>query len=80
MSSTAEVGENLDRIAKCTRTGSLKGQTRKNIPAGKICPKCNGDLIDRKGKQGVFWRCSNYPDCRYRQGPRDLEEKGRPAT
>ena len=30
-----------------------------------ICPQCGGLLVNRKGKYGVFWGCSNYPRCRY---------------
>lgn len=35
-----------------------------------LCPLCGGALVERKGRWGVFWGCSNYrgddPDsCRY---------------
>lgn len=30
-----------------------------------ICPKCGGHLIERKGKYGTFYGCSNYPKCRF---------------
>ena len=29
------------------------------------CPKCGGELVERKGKFGRFLGCSNYPNCRY---------------
>lgn len=29
------------------------------------CPKCGGDLVERKGKYGTFKGCSNYPKCKY---------------
>ena len=29
------------------------------------CPKCHGNLVERKGKYGLFWGCSNYPNCRF---------------
>lgn len=29
------------------------------------CPECGGQLIERKGKHGIFYGCSNYPKCRY---------------
>lgn len=29
------------------------------------CPRCGGMLMKRKGKFGVFWGCSAYPQCRY---------------
>lgn len=34
------------------------------IKGGK-CPQCDGELIKRKGKHGVFLGCSNYPRCRF---------------
>lgn len=30
-----------------------------------ICPRCGGTLIDRKGRNGKFKGCSNYPKCRF---------------
>jgi ssDNA-binding Zn-finger/Zn-ribbon topoisomerase 1 len=29
------------------------------------CPKCNGDLIAKKGRYGDFFGCSHYPKCTY---------------
>lgn len=33
--------------------------------ANKQCPKCGGELVEREGKYGKFWGCSNYPKCRF---------------
>ena len=30
-----------------------------------VCPKCNGHLVERRGKYGTFYGCSNYPQCRF---------------
>ena len=30
-----------------------------------ICPRCNGQLIEKRGKYGSFLACSNYPDCKF---------------
>lgn len=30
-----------------------------------ICPKCGGRLVERNGKYGTFYGCSNYPKCRF---------------
>jgi len=30
-----------------------------------ICPKCGGELVERKGKYGSFIGCANYPKCKY---------------
>ena len=39
-----------------------------------LCPDCNGEMISRKGKYGVFWGCKRYPDCRR---TRDSEGKSK---
>ncbi len=31
----------------------------------KVCPKCGGHLIKKKGKYGTFLGCTNYPTCNY---------------
>jgi hypothetical protein len=31
----------------------------------KICPKCGGALVLRKGKYGQFIGCNNYPKCKF---------------
>jgi len=36
----------------------------KNLDVEK-CPQCGGNLIERKGKYGKFFGCSNYPKCRF---------------
>lgn len=46
-------------------------QTKKNIREAKkkkrrlICPRCDSDLVVRKGQYGKFYGCSNYPKCRF---------------
>ena len=32
-----------------------------------LCIKCNGYMIERKGKYGEFLGCRNYPKCSYRE-------------
>ncbi len=34
------------------------------INAG-ICPKCGSRLVERRGKYGFFYGCSNYPKCKF---------------
>jgi DNA helicase-2/ATP-dependent DNA helicase PcrA len=29
------------------------------------CPKCDGVMVERKGKYGTFYGCSNYPRCKH---------------
>ncbi|MCQ4635868.1 NERD domain-containing protein [Anaerovorax odorimutans] len=44
---------------------------RRNVKSNKVsiaqrvCPKCGGTLIERNGKYGKFFGCSNYPKCRF---------------
>lgn len=30
-----------------------------------LCPKCGGELIQKNGRYGMFYGCTNYPTCRY---------------
>jgi uncharacterized membrane protein len=30
-----------------------------------ICPRCGGKLVERNGKYGKFYGCSNYPKCKF---------------
>ncbi len=39
---------------------SLKG-----IPTNEICPKCGSSVLLKKGKFGMFYACSSYPNCDY---------------
>ena len=38
---------------------------KESLIESEICPRCNGKIIKRKGKNGYFYGCSNYPKCRY---------------
>jgi restriction system protein len=40
-------------------------ETKPVIEKLKKCPQCNGNLIERQGKFGKFYGCSNYPKCQY---------------
>lgn len=31
-----------------------------------ICPKCGSKLVEKSGRYGHFWGCSNYPECKYK--------------
>ncbi|HIP41836.1 MAG TPA: type I DNA topoisomerase [Campylobacterales bacterium] len=35
------------------------------IPTGEFCPKCDSELLRRKGRYGEFIACSNFPKCKY---------------
>lgn len=34
---------------------------------GPACGCCNRPMVERKGKNGLFWGCSGYPACRVTQ-------------
>lgn len=43
---------------------------------GVKCPKCGGDIVQRRSKKGrVFYGCSNYPDCDFISWNIPVEEK-----
>ena len=48
---TAEHIENIKKTMNETEQG--------------ICPRCNGKLVERRGKYGTFYGCSNYPKCKF---------------
>ncbi len=35
-----------------------------------VCPICGGELTLRKGRFGMFYGCSGYPECRYTRNVR----------
>lgn len=41
-------------------------QARNKVKSGK-CPRCGGVLVERNGKFGNFYGCSNYPKCKFTQ-------------
>ncbi len=41
----------------------------------KVCPKCGGQLVKKKGKFGYFLGCSNYPSCNYMEKIRKIKRK-----
>ena len=48
----------------------------KPLKIGVQCPKCGGDLVQRRGrvKGRVFYGCSRYPDCDFIVNQRPLAE------
>ncbi|MFC4160743.1 DNA topoisomerase III [Chitinimonas lacunae] len=48
------------------------------LPPGPNCPQCGAPMRQRRGKQGAFWSCPRYPDCRGTQ-PVDTPADRRPA-
>ncbi|MCA9865430.1 MAG: type I DNA topoisomerase [Anaerolineales bacterium] len=45
------------------------------VKVGVTCPKCGGDLIEKRSKRGrLFYGCSNYPDCDWTNWKRPLPQ------
>ena len=53
----------------CRHTEPLPGcKNTKSVPLAK-CPKCGGDVVERKnmkGKRKTFYGCANYPVCDFK--------------
>lgn len=41
---------------------------------GKNCPECGNELIYRYSKAGKFIGCSNYPECKYIEQPKEEKD------
>ena len=59
----------------CAKAGNVKME----VTGDNVCPRCGqGVLQQRKGKNGIFWGCSNYPNCRMtcndKEGQPDMED------
>ncbi len=53
-----------NRLVKYIRLAEPKNKEKEKQEINN-CPKCDGQLIERKGKYGEFMGCSNYPKCKY---------------
>jgi len=53
-------GYKLIRYIKMTKKDKEEPEER-----AQTCPRCGGKLIERKGKFGSFYGCSNYPKCKF---------------
>ncbi len=47
-------------LEKANSTGVDCPVCKKSLPAGR-----QGYMVERRGRFGVFYSCSNYPDCKY---------------
>lgn len=46
-------------------TKSKKSDSKKSSMKSKVkCPRCGAPMLLRNGKNGAFWGCSNYPECK----------------
>ena len=44
---------------------SKKSDSKKSSKKSNVkCPRCGAPMLLRNGKNGSFWGCSNYPECK----------------
>lgn len=70
------ISSKLSTIQSCVNEAKwLKVEPPKNAV---VCPDCGKVLIRRTGKNGYFWGCTGYPDCKKtypdKQGKPDTED------
>lgn len=46
---------------KCEKTVEQPNKTNSGI---QMCPKCGSRMVSRTGRNGRFWGCSRYPECK----------------
>lgn len=58
---------NTNRNRKRTHIHNIREDIneRDHLIEKGICPICKGKLVERQGKYGKFWGCSNYPSCHF---------------
>jgi len=60
-------------LEKNLKEAEKKMEKVRGIPTKEVCPKCGSPLVLKKGKFGMFYACSSYPNCDYTS---NLEKKG----
>ena len=62
-----ESSELKERNARKEHIKNIKQNVKekKSKMANLICPRCNGELKLRNGRNGKFYGCSNYPRCKF---------------
>ncbi len=52
------------RFLACSRYPECKGRRPLLTKVGVGCPRCGGDLVERRSRKGrVFYGCASYPKC-----------------
>ncbi len=57
----------VEKIKSIDNSGLDKTAAEQDVKPKNMgtCPKCQSELIERKGPYGIFIACSNYPKCKY---------------
>lgn len=45
-----------------------KKKADKKVVDNVFCPQCGKEIVEIKGKDGKFWACSGFPDCKFSTG------------
>jgi DNA topoisomerase-1 len=78
----AERRRGLQKYRVCTSAECSYREpiTKPPTATGVPCPQagCDGELVERRGRWGKFFGCSNYPRCRYmaRELPDEVQDTG----
>lgn len=72
----------MQKQAQWTRHLIEKGRAQPfhvTVPVGPDCPLCGKAMRQRTGKEGTFWGCVHYPECKGIVGEANRKTKRRAA-
>ncbi|MBE5681860.1 DNA topoisomerase III [Pantoea agglomerans] len=72
----------MQKQAQWTRHLTEKGRAQPfhvTVPVGPDCPLCGKAMRQRTGKEGTFWGCVQYPECKGIVGEANRKTKRRAA-
>ena len=59
------IKENIASAQPISIQGADSSNSKKSSKESNVkCPRCGAPMFLRNGKNGSFWGCSNYPDCK----------------
>lgn len=69
-------GGRYGRFLACSRYPECKGTKRLVSKVGVDCPKCGGDIVEKRTRKGrTFYGCANYPTCDFTSWSRPLPQR-----
>ena len=65
ISSQPAIRENINSAQPITVQSTDNSNSKKSSKKSNVnCPRCGAPMFLRNGKNGSFWGCSNYPECK----------------
>ena len=59
------IRENINSAQPISIQGTDSSKSKKSSKKSNVkCPRCGAPMFLRNGKNGAFWGCSNYPECK----------------